>query len=928
MATNIRRALFIGLGGTGMTTLLHTKKIIYDNYGEIPPMLAFLGVDTDNGAYSRTLTARNGEPISLATAEQLRISVPNPSDIYSVGKQGGQYGWVAPGNANALTVLNRGAGQIRSNGRFAITVNENAVRTQLQAKMNQITNAQIINNPKYNLLNADIDVHVIFSLSGGTGGGTFINLAYLLKTLFPECKVSGYAVMGEVFHAMLNGAPVARVRNNSYGAIMDLDYLMSLTPDSKGVGIEWFNSTSTVTQRPFNALYLVDNKNGNGDTYVHVDYISEMISLALVTSIGQLGVATDSVADNVEQNIAAGLMDTAGKSAWVSGLGVSEIVYKGESLAQIYANKARQQVVTMITNGGCDDPSNIANTWIDQNKIRENLGQDNVIDYFSSPQPDIPFTDISSPESPKTECDNYINNLAQEKPADLDQKLKDLEGRIEKALEELIDEQVNRPCGAYLCENILKTLLAQFQLCDGEMKNEIENKNKELVLLRSTLDTSQKELADLMHTLLKSGKTRKIEAVCNDAINVAVCMREIKRREMARTFYAWLIAEVNNYIAKVDVMLANLKAVNDKSTNDIVSISHGIDNNSLFEVNLAVGMKDKVDCPATDIVFNDFVKMMQNQGGLWKFASDTSDEVARFIWDYTSTLPKAQEYLKQTVDDILKTLGPKELNRTCDMVIKKAQPLLQTDNRGYFPQTAPDDSYYVGVTAANTSVLNNNNFFKQHVPEPNANVNIVPIGLEDRVIIFHQYGVVPAFMVGALATFKPSYDETEANHPGTSHWDYGLYRRFKTEHFDIMPQNPMQKQQILDYWVQALLFGLITKNDKNEFFIVSKTLGGKTIKGFKVKIGAGRFAAYTYFAANISVFKDEMDKRVNDITNKNRALPGQLKDKAKQEVNDGVYHLIGHLSLSDVDFSVDGNDTLYPDEYALLDDESTTILAM
>ena len=81
-----------------MTTLLHTKKIIYDNYGEIPPMLAFVGIDTDGGVYNKWLEARDGKHIALDTDEQHRISVQNPLNIFQVGKSKDRYGWVAPDN--------------------------------------------------------------------------------------------------------------------------------------------------------------------------------------------------------------------------------------------------------------------------------------------------------------------------------------------------------------------------------------------------------------------------------------------------------------------------------------------------------------------------------------------------------------------------------------------------------------------------------------------------------------------------------------------------------------------------------------------------------------------------------------------------------------------------------------------------------------
>ena len=46
MATKIRRCLYVGLGGTGMSALLNTKKTFLETYGEVPPMIGFLGTVT------------------------------------------------------------------------------------------------------------------------------------------------------------------------------------------------------------------------------------------------------------------------------------------------------------------------------------------------------------------------------------------------------------------------------------------------------------------------------------------------------------------------------------------------------------------------------------------------------------------------------------------------------------------------------------------------------------------------------------------------------------------------------------------------------------------------------------------------------------------------------------------------------------------
>ena len=65
MATKIKRCLYVGLGGTGMNALLHTKKMFVETYGEVPPMIGFLGIDTDGDAYKKELPSKYG-PVSLA----------------------------------------------------------------------------------------------------------------------------------------------------------------------------------------------------------------------------------------------------------------------------------------------------------------------------------------------------------------------------------------------------------------------------------------------------------------------------------------------------------------------------------------------------------------------------------------------------------------------------------------------------------------------------------------------------------------------------------------------------------------------------------------------------------------------------------------------------------------------------------------------
>lgn len=149
MATKIRRCLYVGLGGTGMSALLNTKKTFLETYGEVPPMIGFLGIDTDGGVYKKELESKYGK-VSLSPDEQLPIKVDDARPIYEVNKN--HFGWLPEDNLYALTSMTLGAGQVRSNGRFALTVNHVDVEHKIRTLIDKITNATISNNMGYELL--------------------------------------------------------------------------------------------------------------------------------------------------------------------------------------------------------------------------------------------------------------------------------------------------------------------------------------------------------------------------------------------------------------------------------------------------------------------------------------------------------------------------------------------------------------------------------------------------------------------------------------------------------------------------------------------------------------------------------------------------------------------------------------------------------
>lgn len=920
----LRRTLLIGLGGTGIKSILDAKKMFYENYGQIPPMIGFLGIDTDApGLRNSFVTAADGTIISLNQSEQLCISVSNPAQIYLNNINSGLFDWMPDCNVSGLSALSIGAGQMRSNGRFAITVNENSVQQIINHKITEVNNARIIDNSSYDLLGKDTEIHMVFSLGGGTGSGTFINIAYLIKRMFPNIKISGYAVLSDVFRLMVTGAMSSRVKPNGKGALIDLDYLAHLTPASEPINVKWFHTVDKVNSRAFDALYLVDNSNENNDMFDRVDPLCQMIALAIVTSVGELGVALDSVSDNVSKLIADGSMDIRNKKAWVAGFGCAEIVFDGERLADIYARKAAIQLVNKMLNGGCDDPAIIANNWFDNTKIRENQNKDDVIDYFMAPTPEYVLTEIDSPDNPLPECQQYIANRAMPGQTKLEEKQSALQARVEESLSRLMKEQADRECGIFLCSQILLTILNQIELCDTEMKDEKEDFEAQLPRLESSMKTACSELADCMGTFFKLRRRDYEAEVVNQTMKLAVARREIARRKMAREFYSWLRERVNKSIERVDIIMSNLQTLRNESNVEIQKLVRNAADANFFQFELSANYAEKISCPLSDIVFNDFTGFMQSEGGIASISGMTSKQTEEIIMRFVRTLPKVRKYSAMTVDDAMDELSEDELKSLINKAVKKSLPLLPYTFRGFDAdlRERPVECYYIGVANKSRSRLVKDNFF-QNLVSGAKDVQFSEIGLTNRVIIYRQLGVIPAFAVKSLDNYNTEYEKWETDKPNCSHWDKNLCARMSKERYSLFPKNT-GNPRLLEIWVSLVVYGLMKYDaESGQYRIKSRGLGGKALRGWLVDMGKSRADAFCFLEDNIDILEEEINREIKEMD-----IPGpdnqlrKLSEQAVKACEDGTY--LENVSKCPIPMETI---ELYPAEMDLIEKEIAFIL--
>lgn len=897
----IKRTLYVGLGGTGMAALLNTKKMFVDTYGEVPPMIGFLGLDTDSGAYSKSLVSKKspGGKVVLEANEQMPIMVENAMDIYTYDKE--NLDWLPEPNLRYLTSMTLGAGQVRTNGRFAFTVNRDKVEKRVRAILEKISLAIHDESKKYRPSDGDdVEIAVVFSVCGGTGCGTFINTAYLLKEIAPKSKISGYAVLPNVFRSMLRGAGAARISPNAYGAIRDLDYLMSLTgtPDCIPFDIQYLDRVKSFNVRPYDAVFFIDNKNSSGAVYSNLDKLTEMISLALVTSSGALASESASISDNVSKEISEGNFNVDDKVAWASGMGACEIKISHDVLEEIYSLKAAQYLVDQMSASN-EDSDALARTWIDSARIRENEGNDQLIDRLL---PDYMATGVLDvdPESPQVIVDAYIASQKVEQ-AQLEATGKAILEETQKKFDEKILKALASEGGIKTVGNVITNIMTQVDIFLSEMKDEHAKFSTDMTLHETAYKTS---IEDLMKYMTKLGIFRKqstIQALCLDVAEsvkaYVVDTKEFARRVAAISVFSQLKVYLSEWESRVESLTNKFVSVYkqlSKTMGRIENKKAEEQENASFKIDLTSRCINKLTLHKEQITVSGFAASVK--GGFSSLMDLSDEELYDAVVRYTDQLGSTQEFSEFTIDDVFAEYSEEEFLDLINMAIRKSSPLFRYDYHGRRcvakGVNGPNDIFFIGVPDKDNNRLrafNSHNVpFFESCLKGDPNVQFASIGLPDRVIIFRQIGVVPAYTIEGLADYEAAYEEEACK----CYIDETLNSRMDQVGFSLWPQRAADNREAdqLLLWVLACIFNLI-RNERGQYQI--KCSKGKIIDDRWYTLGSYRNLAFDEFKRIYKDVKDELEAFIQDDLQKRGKLDAEelLKEVKENYMDDQYCHL-------------------------------------
>ncbi len=906
MAIKLKKTLYVGLGGTGVAALLKVKKCFVDSYGEVPPMIGLLAIDTDTAALNKEVTSNLGAPIKLDSSELLVCTVSNALPTYRSNPNA--YDWVPPKNVNNLrNIAGLGAGQVRSNGRFIAYYNFNTIQSNISTAITKI-NQLIPNTSKYTIdTNRDgveyaTTINVFASVAGGTGSGMLIDTLCLInksmKDLALQCNIYPWIVLPEVFASMNNGPSMANVRYNAYGAIRSLDYIEHLDPNDPAINFGY----TTINEPLFDYAFVLNNLNRAGVAFDKLNDLVDVIAKSAFLPANKMGDEISSPFDNIRHQQNGGVYDILNKKAWAASTGSAELIYDNQAVGRAYAYRIIAQLCDSMSQASSDGTED-ANRFVDHQNvlIRENEGRDDVIDSLLSPAPEYVLT--IDENTTINDINGYIdynagNRIDAGLQANLAQKIANTEREFGSFLKELMDNTTNGCVGASL--QFIRSLKTIINLCRVEMESEKETYNAQ----NSIPVQWESDLVGIKKTGIGAIFGSKVdednvEMLSQKLTNYVSSLREEKRRIWAIRFYNDFEATVSNYEQQLQNLQSHLMRIHDKYSDELLRQQQLASSTSKFQMFLHQSDVYKVSSYGLDdSIKADFHTHFSQKGGLVQWLSLSKEQVDTQIWNFAKNTAPVVGAVNVSIDDVLRQMPVEEVKNYLEQLKVLASPLWSYNTHGYNQtQLTLDKFVIIGVCDRDMSILATNSEYNTIFDTNGNHASFASTYQNDRVYVLVVEDLLPIYAVNNYSTYKSDFESKQANgHPMAAYLDEKLNNRILSENFDVMPT--IEQDNILQLWVWGFVFGYIHYDDATNYYWIRSKSRGEAIHKYRFNLNKQRDVAF-------DIFKTEgLYHEIEDLLNTEISRHGNEAINQKiQEIKDQDTYLEKYANLSPLEQS-------------------------
>ena len=835
----IRPSIYIGLGGTGLAAVSYAKKLYeqaYKGVDNIPGQIAFAAIDFDLAAPEDPNLATDMHDDFLSFAN---VAAASPKTLYDVRSQRGDFAWMFPSNTRYLgNRISDGASQVRTYGRFLTEMIQDNIIRRISDCITQVRNIQATLDAS-EVVNQPIDIHIAMSLAGGTGAGSFLNVAQLIREKYQnQVHIIGYGILHSVFRAMdPSGNKTPRVIANAYSSIMDLDYLMGASSENP-IKVSLNGRSRELRQPIYDEFYVIDNETENGKKVDHINKLCEVVGLSMYVSGGEMGNKVRSGASNTGWQ--QGSYNITPKLGWVQGLGACQVVYKGQELAEVYSLKAALHLIANLQNISLD-VDKAAIDWALENKIREDLNFDQLIDSIY----DLKKVNISpaplDTEDSISDIKQAVERYVKSRPQFPDNKV--IDTRIEslrKSLQDRVKTLVHAENGVANTKGFLSTLITNLSIYRTEMDTERSLCEKNAQDKQVALKKEYKDYEEYSKKIFKSKKNKAImleDGIGKIARDILIDNLEAERRKVAAEIYTNLLTEAGSLHDRIEDLDNKLSALKKQYKDELTSKQNDSAAVHVFEYDLSAQERQTMEFLPDEAFYDGFF----NSLGKSIMNVDVNKELHGKIHDYCLSLPQAKAYCDKLIVDVVNELSDKEYADFKKIVSEKSSRLLRLDDRGQLSETRgmlPTammvQNYLISIYKNDSNqktrlesdrtllpdikkefIFSEFDSMKQKIIFYRSDMAIIPycIGAFDENTIDREYSVlVRDAMTAGTTSFNP-------------HFDKQIFDTMRSMDFKLKPE---MQNEVEFYWVCGNFFGWTDVTETQ--YVMEKDSNRKPIK--------------------------------------------------------------------------------------------------
>jgi len=881
----LKKTAVIGLGGTGAQAALYMKQKLIATYGEIPPMIKFLVIDTTELA-----DVADGDA-TLDPGEFLKLEVREPGALMTHNREIRE--WIP--DAIPRFALSAGAKQVRALGRVAIFANSGPVESKILSLIGALRDYRVGRNDKFELMSNNLLVNIVCSLSGGTGSGAFLDVAVLAhKQLQSVDKMIGYFLLPDIFV----GKPATdNVEPNAYGALKEISYLFDQPHFRYNFG---GRPRAVEGESLFNGIYLVNKTNSHSIEYNNMADLQEFLGIGMFLQSTATGKGATDIIDNLEAQIVS--HKWFDKPTVFSSFGVSELVYPGDWYAELYAKKIAFGCLNSVLVGG--DVSGVeefTDSFVRRIQINEHEGDD-VINSLGVP------TDVPQFSLPREVNRQAVQALLMKRETHLAEvhrsahdstaeKLAVLRRKKSAALDDEVTRILSRPQGLQYAISFLATLQGKLLGFKKELTDERQTMDLDKNGLATRYEPAKSEVEKLAsaffprpHDLQQALKRYK-----GIIDREAQLIMEIERRDRGVDFLASMTESTTIWLDKLHALAGMCANVTQELSLDIQQMRQAKRAPRPFVQELKPANLTE-DAPSVNP--NDFLRWLAEEKKLAvaDLASMRVAELKATLLEYGYADENVTKVRDRRIEDILRSLTKQERDRLINELDFMAAPLWQYDRGTISGELHTENIYLFGVEDRDDTTLVPDQI--QQVVQSYYPPSVVSTGDPKRIVCFKVESAVPAFVVYNVARYRESY--LRPNRPFSHHihrdWD---------KLPDLAPGDG--QEDALKYWSLALAepFSLIVKRGE-VYYLKSEKFGERT-KDYLVKLAMGRREAMKAFVDDPDRVKDvrESIERINErigndaVAEQLRAYTAKLEIKAKRQSEEIRKQIEGELSQVD-----------------------------